>query len=268
MTVKKIAILYIATGSYDVFWKDFYQSSEEYFLNSDEFEKNYFIFSDNLSSFSDAPNIHKYYQNNLPWPYITLLRFDIFNKARALLEKMDYIYFFNSNMLFVNAVGKEILPDQENPLVMVKHPGFFDKPVELFSYENNPSSLAAVKPGEGEYYFMGGLNGGVSKRYLQLVDTLSFRVQRDFDNNVMAVWHDESHLNRYGIDYKDEVKVMSPAYGYQQDKSLPFEKKIIIRDKNYYGGHDTLRNRKSKIRAFIDKLSFERRLRKAYKKSI
>lgn len=41
----KIAILYICTGKYNVFFRDFYSSSEKYFLPN--CEKTYFVFSDN-----------------------------------------------------------------------------------------------------------------------------------------------------------------------------------------------------------------------------
>lgn len=42
--MKKIAILYICTGKYDIFWEDFYKTSEKYFLNNSE--KHYFVFTD------------------------------------------------------------------------------------------------------------------------------------------------------------------------------------------------------------------------------
>jgi len=58
-------------------------------------------------------------------------------------------------------------------------------------------------------------------------------------NDIIAVWHDESHLNKYMID-KTPV-IMTPAYGYPQDWSLPFEEKIRILDKKKSGGHEYLR---------------------------
>lgn len=41
---KSIGILYICTGPYVLFWKDFYKSFQEKFLV--DFEKRYFVFSD------------------------------------------------------------------------------------------------------------------------------------------------------------------------------------------------------------------------------
>lgn len=41
---KSIGILYICTGPYILFWKDFYESFEEKFLPS--YQKKYFVFTD------------------------------------------------------------------------------------------------------------------------------------------------------------------------------------------------------------------------------
>ena len=40
----KIAILYICTGKYNIFWKDFYTSCEKNFIPNSE--KHYFVFTD------------------------------------------------------------------------------------------------------------------------------------------------------------------------------------------------------------------------------
>lgn len=45
LSSKKVAILYIATGRYTVFWDYFYQSAESNLLR--ECKKHYFVFTDN-----------------------------------------------------------------------------------------------------------------------------------------------------------------------------------------------------------------------------
>ncbi|HOL87536.1 MAG TPA: family 6 glucosyltransferase [Defluviitoga tunisiensis] len=254
-----LAILYIATGKYIIFWKDFFESSEKYLLNAEGFEKHYFIFTDALQiEHENNPRVHKIYQEPLPWPYITLDRFTIFQKARKELEKMDFIYFFNANMLIVKPIGKEILPNRDKPIVMVQHPGFFNKKRKEYTYETNPRSRAYVPDNIGKYYFMGGLNGGLAKDYLEMVDELRKRVEEDKKNGIIAVWHDESHLNRYAVDYPDKIKILDPSYGYPEGWNLPFDPKIIIRDKNKYGGHNYLRgittSRTSKLKEVILRL--------------
>ena len=145
-------------------------------------------------------------------------------------------------MKFVENVGEEILPTNSQPLVVCKHPGFFDKKRCEFTYTTNPKSLAYVDPTEGSCYFMGGLNGGKKNEYLALIDELEKRVEIDKSNNVMALWHDESHLNKYAIEHKDKLKVLDPSYGFVKNWNLPFKAKIMILDKNNFGGAHFLRN--------------------------
>jgi hypothetical protein len=254
--MKKIGILYISTGKYTVFWKDFFSTAEQFFLSEGDYEKHYFVFTDAETIENQGnPRIHKVNQEALGWPYITLDRFTIFQKARPAIDEMDYLYFFNGNMLFVDVVGADILPSLTFPLVLVKHPGFYNKDRSQFTYESDSRSSAAINNEEGQFYFMGGLNGGITSAYLRMVEYLERQVELDKKNGVMAIWHDESHLNRYAIDHANLIKVLEPIYGYPEGWDMPFEPKIIIRDKARHGGHDFLRNEKNgllkKIRNFF-----------------
>ena len=76
---------------------------------------------------------------------------------------------------------------------------------------------------------MGGLNGGKTLAYLKLFKDCSQQIHTDLDHNIVAIYHDESHLNSYLRSHK--CMIYSPAYGYPEGKQLPFEPKIIIRDK-------------------------------------
>jgi hypothetical protein len=166
----------------------------------------------------------------------------MFDSIKEQLKTFDYIFFFNSNMRFLVKIEDDFLPVEEG-LLAVQHPGYYDKTRVNFTYESNPASLAYVAPHKGEFYFMGGLNGGKTVPYLELIDTLNKNVNTDLENGIIAVWHDESHLNKYLID--KNIKIMSPAYGYHEAWKLPFEKKIIIIDKIKLGGHDYLRSNRS-----------------------
>ena len=73
--MKKVAVLYIATGKYVRLWPGFLESAEKYLLKSCEVE--YFVFTDvdHLAEEEDNPRIHRIFQEPMPWPYTTLLRF-------------------------------------------------------------------------------------------------------------------------------------------------------------------------------------------------
>lgn len=241
----RVAVLYICTGNYYIFWKSFYESAERNFLPN--LEKTYFVFTDhNELPYSGSSNVEVIYQKRLGWPDDTLMRFHMFLSIESQLTKFDYVFFCNANLLVISPVGEEILPNSdEGGLCSLLHPGFFEeKDNKKYTYDRNPESLAYVPYGEGEQYYAGGFNGGMSQPYLKLIRCLAENIQMDKNNNVTALWHDESHLNKYFLNKK--IKALSPVYGWPEGWSTDnFETKdvkIIIRDKMKYGSHTTLRN--------------------------
>ncbi len=54
----KVAVLYIATGKYTVFWPEFYESAEKYLLK--DCEVHYFVFTDadDLTGAQRAPGAY------------------------------------------------------------------------------------------------------------------------------------------------------------------------------------------------------------------
>jgi hypothetical protein len=253
--MKKIGILYICTGKYKIFWKSFYESCEQFLLLDKKYKKEYFVFTDaEHIEYEEDLFVHKIYQTALDWPYITLLRFKIFNSMKELYKDVDYLYFFNANMLCTNKITTDFLPAKDKQLAFLQHPGFYNKTSAEYTYERNMKSLSGIQMDKGKYYFMGALNGGKKEAYLQMCEVLEKNIDKDLKNNIIALWHDESHLNRYAIDNGNIITILDPSYGYPEDWQLPFEKKILIRDKNKYGGHYFLRNRPNIIIRFFRKL--------------
>lgn len=234
----KIAILYICTGNYNVFWEDFYKSSEEYFLK--DYQKEYFVFTDSKNIFCEENDmVNKINQENLGWPYNTLMRFSMFKSIEDKLEKFDYVFFFNANIQFIKPIGNEILPKNED-LVVVQHPGFYKCKKLRLPYERNKESLAYIAKKQGGIYVQGALNGGKSRAFIEMINILAKNVDLDLEKNIVAIWHDESHLNRYIIG--KNYKLLHPGYVYPEGWKLPFDKEIITRDKMKWGGHNRLRN--------------------------
>lgn len=256
----KIAILYICTGKYDVFWRDFYISCEKYFLpNSD---KKYFVFTDaeELYAANENAGIYKIYQKRLGWPYDTLMRFELFSHIEDELIKFDYVFFFNANVLFLRTVNEEELLNDEKELFVVAHPGWTKCSKYFLPYERNKKSTAYIPYGKGSQYFMGGVNGGTSASYIKLIKTLKRNIQTDLDNHYIAKWHDESHLNRYMIDIQN-YRILSPSFGYPEKWVMPYEPIVLIRDKdlvfntsNVKGYVSSWVNIKKIIRGWINRL--------------
>jgi len=250
----KIGILYICTGNYSIFWKDFYESVESLLLPG--YDKEYFVFTDAAHiEYEEEKKVHKFFQEKQEWPYPTLLRFHMFLRAESQLKEMDYIFFFNANMKVVSTITpEEFLPDavNEEGLTVALHSGFYKAESSQLPYERTQKkSLAYME--SGRYYFQGCLNGGTRNAYLKMIHQLKEHIQSDLDNNIIAVWHDESHLNKYMAD--KHPKILSPAYCYSEGKKFEFEPRILMLDKNKFGGHKVMRGEKrnlgDKIRMMI-----------------
>jgi len=132
---------------------------------------------------------------------------------------MDYLYYCDVDMLFLQEIGDEILGE----LVGTQHCCFIGK---RGTPETNPRSTAYVPFDQDMQYFAGGFNGGTSKEFLKMYNFIASNIRKDYSNGITAVWHDESHLNRYFIDNKPSV-VLSPSYCYGEPLDIPYEKKIL-----------------------------------------
>ena len=53
-----------------------------------------------------------------------------------------------------------------------------------------------------------------------------------FKKNIIAIWHDESHINRYFIDNPPTI-ILSPSYCYPENLKLPYKKRLLALDKNH-----------------------------------
>lgn len=234
-----IGILYICTGKYDKFFKGFYESCERNFLTDSK--KIYYVWTDSYSEIFEKPNVVKFEQPKLGWPYDTMMRYSMFNKRESRLVENDYLFFFNANMIVDKIIGEEIIPQEENSfLVGVEHPGFYKSHPNRFPYERNPNSSLYVPYGNGKNYFQGCFNGGRTDIFLQMSKTLEEKINEDMSSDIIPIWHDESAINWY---YKDkDILVLDSGYAYPETLKIPFDKKIIQLDKNKLGGHKLLRS--------------------------
>lgn len=217
----KIGLLIVATGKYIQFIKPLIDSSRVYFCPNHEVT--YFIFTD--GAYEQQPDVRIIAQNKLGWPYDTLMRCGIYDNHRDLLMDMDYLFACDADMRFVDYVGDEILSDR----VATQHPGFVGR---RGTYENRPISRAYVSGNEGVVYFAGGFHGGKKDEFLRLAHTMHENIKTDLAKGIIAVWHDESHLNRYFIDNSPTV-ILSPSYCYPESWQLPYVKRLLALDKNH-----------------------------------
>ncbi|XP_030148726.1 histo-blood group ABO system transferase 2-like [Lynx canadensis] len=126
---------------------------------------------------------------------------------RCFLHEVDSPVCADVDVRFRDHVGVEIL----SPLFGTLHPGFYGAAREAFTYERRPQSQAHVPRDEGDFYYAGGFFGGSVAEVLRLTSACHQATVVDRAHGIEAVWHDESHLNRYLLDHKP-TKVLSPEY--------------------------------------------------------
>lgn len=223
----RVGLLVIATNKYLRLAQALYYSMQRFFLNEPGIERRMYLFTEQ----PPFPGPVHVYQQHEPWPGMTLKRYEIFYNHFSLLTEMDYLYYCDADMLFVDRVGREILGDR----VATLHPGYWNSPRQSLPYETNPISRAYVAPTEGVHYYAGGFNGGRSNDFMELARQISVNVRNDLNNGYIAVWHDESHLNRFLINHPPTV-VLSPSYCFPEAawaQNLPFQRIIMALEKNH-----------------------------------
>lgn len=217
----KVGLLIMATGRYDHFVAPLIDSADTYFVPGHDVT--YFVFTD--GTIPERDDIVRIEQKRLGWPHDTLMRLPLYYRHRDKWADMDYVYSCDADMLFVDVVGDEIFSER----VATQHPGYINK---RGTYEARQVSTAYVAPDEGEIYFAGGFNGGSKKGFEHFSRTVTQQIIKDLEHNFIAVWHDESHINRYFIDYPPSV-VLSPSYCYPESWDLPYTKRLLALDKNH-----------------------------------
>lgn len=225
--MQKIGVLYICTGPYYLFWEDFYKSFEEKFIR--DIKKEYYVFTDAERIYGEEfENVHRIKLDPQPWPLVTLLRFATFLSIEDELKKCNYLMFSNANMVCDEVIEfDDMLPRKEKQehLFVTTHPGYLGKHIISKPYDRNKKSLAYVPWNCGKDYVIGAMFGGETEAFLRMSKTLKQRIEEDLKHNIIAKWHDESHLNRYIIN-RNDVRIISPEYCYPFGMNVDYTKKI------------------------------------------
>jgi hypothetical protein len=227
----KVAIIFIGTEKYLNFLPSWYESCETYLLPN--VEKKYIIFTD--GEVSEAPeNAVVYKQEHLDWPYITLYRFKMIKNAFEDIKECDWMLFLDADMRIVDTVSVEDLFDDTKKYIGVHHPcHYLEMPPhnqEPGAFEVREFSNASVTENDNtDVYYQGCVWGGKVPEVLDLIEELDRRIDEDHNKGIIAVWHDESHLNKFYAENSDDVNTISPSFAYPElfANQCTFEPKIV-----------------------------------------
>ncbi len=223
----KIGLLLIATGKYDRFVAPLIESARKFFLTNHEIT--FFLFTDS-DKFNNEKDVIVTPKKHTKYPGPTLTRYNTFISNKEKLLKMDYLFYCDIDMLFVDVVGDEILSERVGTI----HPGYVGK---RGTPETRPESLAYIPPDQNMIYYAGGFNGGTSESFLKMCEILDTNIKKDLENKIIAIWFDESHLNKYFVD-NPPTNSLSPSYCYPESWGLPYKKRLLALDKD----HEKMRN--------------------------
>ncbi|XP_015252161.1 PREDICTED: N-acetyllactosaminide alpha-1,3-galactosyltransferase-like isoform X2 [Cyprinodon variegatus] len=213
-------------GYLEAYLNTFLTSAKKHFMVG--LPVTYFVFTDLPEK---ALNITVFHQHNIKiikvkkynrWQDISMMRMKTISEVidTVLQHNFNYVFCFDVDQIFTARFGSEALGES----VALLHAHYYKLPKNRFTYDRNPKSKACMT--EGDYYYHAAVFGGTCKKVKALADYCYLNIMEDKMNDVEALWHDESHLNKY-FWLNKPTKLLSPEYCW--DRSLPKNDILIKR---------------------------------------
>jgi len=202
----RIGVCIIATGpQYHGYVDPLLASLERYFLTRHVVD---------IHLWTDSPHERRV-KNRFPlialeWPYPAVYRYHwILERLDCLLD-YDYLFYIDADMRIVDTVDEAIL---STGITAVEHPGFAFPETFRFPYDENPLSAAFVAR---QRYYASGFLGGSASEFARMARIIRDAVDADLRIGYIAIWHDESHYNRF-LATEPPSLVLTPAYVYPEE---------------------------------------------------
>ena len=174
----------------------------------------------------------------MPFPYISLNRFKFFNDTVASeVQDFDYVFFMNINTrCSVNITLFDI--DLNKDYTFVLHDSYADIEFEKKPFEYNYESTAYIDNIQCDADYIGGrFFGAKPKNFTSMSNQLAKNITTDSENDIIAIWYDESHLNYFFNTNKMNIlfNLLPIEYHFlekNKDKNFYEDSKIWYVDKN------------------------------------
>lgn len=239
----RVAVIYMCIGKY---WKLFdvaYETAMQHLFP--EAEKEFFVLTDHRGQIRNEHNIITIEKPFFKWPYACMTRSRDIVGIAHILRNYDYAVFINANVEFRRDVPLTIL--QGRKLFAVKHIYFGDV---VYTWPSGRSKLekttetrimsnCCIHDYEMPYaYCFSGFTGGETKAFLAMHRALRLMLTDDEENGITPIWHDESALNRYILDYPERFTLLPSHYLCPEDLFTSEPPYIVLRDKTKVLGPD------------------------------
>lgn len=214
-----IAFITYATGPYNEFAAALWESIQRFAFPGHDVHLFFYTDRADDATFLVHPNVHKKQQSRLGWPFDSLGRHFLYLRGIEWLRGMDYVFAIDSDALIVAPLEVDMLGER----VACLQAWSFGLPRSSFTYETrlafdgSPLSAAFISASEGQCYFCGGIFGGTLAGFTAIVKRTVELAQEDLDRVParIALWHDESYLNRVFINFPPTV-VLGPSFMYPE----------------------------------------------------
>lgn len=159
------------------------------------------------------------------WPDATIRRYEVFSKFSNSINQ-DVVMHLDADMIILENVFNDLVAAvKEKDVALVAHPGFWNRKLTPLarlksiltrsktingSWETRPESEAFVDSDTRKPYVCGGIWLGKNQAIFDLVKKLAKSVEIDRAKSIMAVWHDESHLNKWAS--KNDFELLTPEF--------------------------------------------------------
>lgn len=190
------------------------------------------------------------------WPEATLLRYEAYQPiSHEVSSGADFVAHIDADMLVNGRLSNSLFRKLRNrEVAFALHPGWYrpKNPISraiyylraserrvsdrrvveenggLGHWEISKKSRAFVPLNRRADYVCGGFWIAKANFFPQLVENLAQRIQIDLENNVIARWHDESHVNAWCSENPAKRKILGPQYCFSRGNSNLFGKKNVI----------------------------------------
>lgn len=224
----RVGVFSVATNLYFEYWADMVRSADAKLLPGTK--KTFYVFTDQprsalqLGGELSESQVVAFEIPSYGWPDATLKRYDLVcQHASEMVE--DILLYIDADMIVMRDIYDLRESSWKEGLAMVRHPGYRRPPFPsrvgfylrqprvfvadlkvlasvgaLGAWEERHESRAYVRRHHRKSYVYGAIWMGRREQLVAMCTELARDVEYDLRNGVVAVWHDESHLNRYFAD--------------------------------------------------------------------
>lgn len=224
-----IKIFSLATNNYKNFSDNFLFGFNNFFLPHKN--KEFIIFTDDIKYGSFQKSyITTSFINHENWPMITLKRYEYISQFKDKIANDDLCIFADIDLMPVSEIDSLTV----NKYFGVEHPGnYYVNNTQSLETNFNSTAYVNINNLPVNYkYIQGCLWGAIGQNFIDMISILKENTEKDLKNNIIAKWHDESHLNKFCIENINEFKILPASCAYPENWTLNIPKYIIHKDKN------------------------------------